>query len=282
MEPKHRTIVLSGLLIAFGMFLFPPWRGGHYVIIFDPPNYSSGIDVQRLCIQMILLAILCGIAFLATSSKSVSGGSEDTPPKTSLSKTEIKTLTAFVALVLGLGGYHYLQKYQDEQATLAFIKDQELYREKIGKEHEEAAIEATRQRKIQEEQQHKVEEQQRQNFAKKLNKYATHRKLLISEPLYPSVKTYLHSFWRDDKLVYCLSLWGSPEHLEYAADSNQTIQIQVMDRDGLSIFDLNFESSNLKQLKNRAGAVTCLATPREAVPCELATYESIDRVRLHQ
>lgn len=280
MDSKHRTIVLSGLLIAFGMFLFPPWRGGHYVIIFDPPNYSRGIDVQRLCVQIILLAILCGIAFLAVPSKSVTGDAEVTRPKTSLSKTEVKTLIAFLALIVGLAGYHYWQEYRDEQATIAFAKKEEEYREKIRQEHQAAAAEAAKQRKIEEEQQRTIEEQQRQNFEKKLNKYATPRVLLIAEPIYPAVQTYLHSFWKEDQLIYCLSLRGSPERLEYAADSNQLIQLQVMNKDGLSLFDLNFESSKLKPIRSRKGAITSLATERESVACELGTYEAIGSVRL--
>jgi hypothetical protein len=279
MNYRTKTILSTGLVCIFAMLLFPPWHKAGYRIIFDAP-IQGNLDMQRIIVQVVLVVILCALMFLVLPSD-IGADSEFAKTINPAQNDKLKKgMAACIALMCAIAGFVYWKKYADEVEAQRLAAEHQKYREQIRAEHELAAKEAARQQLLREEQGRLQEQQRQHQFAKKLSNYAAPRKLLIADPLYPGVVTYLHSFWKNEQLIYCLSMSGSAERLEYAADAHQAIRVRVLNRDGLKLFTLGFDSSELKPIRSRGGAVTGLATSRIAIDCDLQTYESISQVKI--
>ena len=277
MNYRTKTILSTGLLCMFGMLLFPPWRGAGYRIIFDAPVHGA-LDTQRIIVQVVLVLIFCALMFLILPNEIGADSKFANIINPARNDTLKKALAACLAVLCAAAGFLYWRQNSERAEALRLAEDHRKYRAQINAEHELAAKAAARQQADREEQAKKMEDQRQQRFAKKLASYAAPRKLLIAQPLYPGVVTYFHSFWKEDQLIYCISMAGSAERLEYAADAHQQISLRILNSDGLELFSLIFDSSDLKPIRSRSGAITGLATSRTSRTCDLSTYESIARV----
>jgi hypothetical protein len=82
-------VIVAGIILIVGMFLFPPWRGTRsggffgkdrtvalgYYPVFDPPSIDDAeIDGTRVFIQLIIIMTICAGLFFVLKKHQVGKG----------------------------------------------------------------------------------------------------------------------------------------------------------------------------------------------------------------
>lgn len=293
MSTNQRTVVLLGLFATFFIILVPPWLGASYGLIFDPPTAYSKIDIQRLAIQLALVAIFCGALFLMAKPDSANraGGEDGKQGEKPLSRQMTIVLVAFVIATIGATGWHFYNKHaaneREQEAAriqaaaeakrLQAMNDAEAERQRreveLTKRKNEAATQAALATA-------KMEQDQQAAGQAKLASLARPKRFNFGQQAFSGVNGLLQVYWKDNILFYQLKLQGSAEKLEYASGAHPTFRIALVSRDGLAHETLCIDAATLQPLKGRRGAITGVVSPNQNVGCSMETFEGIVAVRL--
>lgn len=116
MNRKQKICLLAGITVIVVMGLFPPWvlerRVGPYSFIGHPPGDARFIDLYRLGIQFLIVAVAtAGLIFIL----------KDTNISSPFRRRMIRLIFFVVSVVLVSIIFYDWLSYQDENWIFAFI-----------------------------------------------------------------------------------------------------------------------------------------------------------------
>lgn len=293
MSTNQRTVVLLGLFTTFFMILVPPWFGASYGLIFDPPAAYSKIDIQRLAIQLVLVAILCGALFLMAKPHVANqdAGEDGKQQEKLLSRQMTIVLAVFLIATIGATGWHFYNKNAARVRAEEAARTQAITETKLLNAMHDAVVEGQRQELELTKQKEnaaaqvalataKMEQDQQAAWQAKLASLARPKRFSFGQQAFSGVNGLLQVYWKDNILFYQLKLQGSAEKLEYASGAHPIFRIALVSRDGLAIETLSIDAATLQPLKGRRGGITGVVSPNQNVGCSMETFESVVAVRL--
>lgn len=284
MNQNQKLTIVVSLIALFAMILVPPWKGGQYSLLFDPPTGDAQLDFTRLLVQGILLITVCATFFLIlkpSTDEQARQLSENDGTKTTSDHTLLKRAgMAFTAILILVMGWHFFCEYQER---LLAKQEQLLAEQKAENARQEWVRYQAQQNKIATEQalaQQKANQEQEAAWAQRLAKAGTPKTWPLPANYGEGIRANLITYWKDEQLVYKLVLEGSPESLEYAAAARPTTGISLLNADGLMIGNITVESSALQSYKNNRGAITRMSSPPQTLGSSLDAYEAVVKVRM--
>jgi hypothetical protein len=270
MIERLRWIVTFGLIGAFCLVLVPPWKHGGYSLITSPPTVISTIDVSRLSIELVLLAIVCiTVAMFAVPAKPAKNGDSVEVSGMSPKRKMLGVCTIFAVIAGVVFGWDAYRKFEASEA----VRHEEEELQSQARTREVQAVADYQQEVL-------TENIQKRNLEERLSKLARPVRRAISNNLGDGVRADFFSYWKDNQMFFTVAITGRPEPLENILASKPSLDFYLLGRDGLPAQTFHVTRSDLQEQRDKHGAVSKMVTSLQSLQCDLDSYEALGQIKL--